>query len=537
MAGDIIKEFLVKLGFQIDEDGVKKFQAGVASVTKEVTGLGLKAAGAATAVTAAITKIAEQYEDLYFASIRTNASAAALTTFAYGSKAIGISAEQSASSLERLNVAIQSNPGQTQLLHLMGIQTAGKDTKEIFNSLIDTLAKMPPYLAIARAASFGISPSELLQRIRLRKEETAAEADHARKMVISGVSIDELTKKSHDYDQSLRSLEHTIGLVWDQTANHWLPSMTTTVTWLNSITESILDVGRATGGWSSDLVSLTAALGGLASFSWLLGLLGFGGAAGATGLLAGVGVIVGGAAATVGALIVPTNNSDEADLYKRNPKTGQMEPTAAGSSGLAGGGTGAGGAAGGGYRKKILEYFMSQGWSKEAASGIVANLQSENSKFDPHGVGDEGQAYGIAQWHPDRQRDFKAFSGKDIRNSTLEEQLAFVNYELTKGKEQNAGNKLRGATSAAQAGSIGSMLYERPGAVQEAALNRARLAKNIFDTDLTPAQGQGGGGTAVTQHNTITITGVSDPKVAADHVNAGLSTWADATRTAGVTVR
>ena len=38
---DVIKEFLVKLGFKLDEDGVKKFQAGIASATKEVTGLGL----------------------------------------------------------------------------------------------------------------------------------------------------------------------------------------------------------------------------------------------------------------------------------------------------------------------------------------------------------------------------------------------------------------------------------------------------------------------------------------------------------------
>ena len=47
---DTLKEFLVKLGFKIDEEGQKKFKEGVAAATKEVTELGLKAVGAATAV-------------------------------------------------------------------------------------------------------------------------------------------------------------------------------------------------------------------------------------------------------------------------------------------------------------------------------------------------------------------------------------------------------------------------------------------------------------------------------------------------------
>jgi hypothetical protein len=75
-------------------------------------------------------------------------------------------------------------------------------------------------------------------------------------------------------------------------------------------------------------------------------------------------------------------------------------------------------------------------------------------------VGDGGQARGIAQWHPDRQADFAKMFGHDIKQSTLEEQLKFIDYEL-KNTEKNAGDKLRQAKSAAQAAQLVDKLYER----------------------------------------------------------------------------
>jgi len=132
-------------------------------------------------------------------------------------------------------------------------------------------------------------------------------------------------------------------------------------------------------------------------------------------------------------------------------------------------GPGAGGA---------LKYFMGQGWSKNQAAGIVANLQAE-SGLKPNLYGDGGAAYGAGQWHKDRQANFAKWAGHDIRHSTLAEQYGFVNYELTKGTEQGAGRRLRGATSAGDAGAIVSRYYERPAAKDEAAANRGAAAATL----------------------------------------------------------
>lgn len=108
-------------------------------------------------------------------------------------------------------------------------------------------------------------------------------------------------------------------------------------------------------------------------------------------------------------------------------------------------------------------YFEGVGWSKEQAAGIMQRLMEE-SGLNPQAVGDGGKAYGIAQWHPNRQRDFEAWSGHSMQNSTMQEQMEFVNFELTKGKEKRAGDLLKQTRSRADAHRIFTNEYERPSA-------------------------------------------------------------------------
>ncbi|CAB4132112.1 hypothetical protein UFOVP136_43 [uncultured Caudovirales phage] len=108
----------------------------------------------------------------------------------------------------------------------------------------------------------------------------------------------------------------------------------------------------------------------------------------------------------------------------------------------------------------VISQLMKKGWSKEQAAGIAANLHEE-SGYKNDIVGDGGKAYGIGQWHPDRQANFKKVMGKDIRGSSLADQVSFVDWEL-RNTEKGAGNKLANARSAREAGGIVSKYYERP---------------------------------------------------------------------------
>jgi hypothetical protein len=82
--------------------------------------------------------------------------------------------------------------------------------------------------------------------------------------------------------------------------------------------------------------------------------------------------------------------------------------------------------------------------------------------------------------HADRQAEFRRAFGKDIRGSTLDEQLQFVHYELTRGREQAAGRALRGAASAGEAGAIVSAKYERPLNVEKEIAKRSTAASALY---------------------------------------------------------
>lgn len=100
-------------------------------------------------------------------------------------------------------------------------------------------------------------------------------------------------------------------------------------------------------------------------------------------------------------------------------------------------------------------------FTPEQRAGIMRRLMLE-SGLNPGAVGDGGQAYGIAQWHPDRQANFRKWSGHDIHGTSRDEQLAFVMYELTQGMERSAGNKLRQTKTEQEAYNVFTKYYERP---------------------------------------------------------------------------
>lgn len=110
---------------------------------------------------------------------------------------------------------------------------------------------------------------------------------------------------------------------------------------------------------------------------------------------------------------------------------------------------------------RAMDYFIQQGWTPQQAAGIVGNLQAESgANLSTNAVGDGGKAYGIAQWHPDRQARFAEVYKKDIRQSTMQEQLAFVQWELMNA-EKSAGAILRGASDPTSAAQIFDEHYER----------------------------------------------------------------------------
>lgn len=123
---------------------------------------------------------------------------------------------------------------------------------------------------------------------------------------------------------------------------------------------------------------------------------------------------------------------------------------------------------------QAIDFFVSKGYSADEAKAITANLQGESS-FDEKAVGDGGKAYGLAQWHPDRQAQFKKLFNKDIRTATFQEQLEFVDWEL-RNTHQKALREMRKARTLGDKTGAITRHYEIPADIAGASAKRTQIA-------------------------------------------------------------
>lgn len=135
-----------------------------------------------------------------------------------------------------------------------------------------------------------------------------------------------------------------------------------------------------------------------------------------------------------------------------------------------------------------VEWYVNHGLSRERAIGMVANASRE-SHLDERAVGDNGNAVGLFQWHPDRQALYQRTFGRPLASASHEEQLGYSLWEL-QNNEAAAGRALFDTNRSDEAAARISSLYERPKDPGEANI-RAGIARQL-DEELGQATGEPG---------------------------------------------
>lgn len=209
MSADVIKEFLVSLGYKIDVEQERRFVGAIAGATAKVAALGAAATAAASAVVGAVSVISNQLEQLYFVSQRTKASAENIQAIGFAASQMGSSAASATGSLEALARFIRSNPGSTGLIESIGVQTKDangelRDTADIMTDIGKRLSQMPFYRAQAYANVFGIDEKTL---IALRKGLGQFSDEYRSMLHAAGVDAQQATSQAHAFMMQLRTLQ------------------------------------------------------------------------------------------------------------------------------------------------------------------------------------------------------------------------------------------------------------------------------------------------------------------------------------------
>lgn len=218
MKAETIKDFLVSLGFQVDEAGARKFDTVIAGTTAQAMKLGVAVEAAAISVVAFTAKIASGLDQLYWASQRTGATVAGIQAIGYAAAQAGSSAEAARGSLESLSRFMRNNPGAEGFLNRLGVQTRDasgnmRDMASIFTGVGQQLNKMPYYRANQYAQMLGIDENTLMA---MRRGMGQFGAQYTQMAKAIGFNADQAAASSNRFMTSLRAFGQMAGMARDK---------------------------------------------------------------------------------------------------------------------------------------------------------------------------------------------------------------------------------------------------------------------------------------------------------------------------------
>ncbi|MCZ5338164.1 lytic transglycosylase catalytic [Escherichia coli] len=218
MNAETIKDFLVSLGFSVDDAGAKKFGSVLAGTTANAIKMGLAVEGAALSVVAFTAKIASGLDNLYRASQRTGATVQGIQSIGYAVSQVGGSVDAARSSLESLSRFIRNNPGAEGFLNRLGVQTRDasgnmRDMAAIFTGVGQKLSSMPYYRANQYAQMLGIDENTLMA---MRRGVGQFSAQYSEMVKAIGFNADQAALSSNRFMTSLKSLGEMAGMARDK---------------------------------------------------------------------------------------------------------------------------------------------------------------------------------------------------------------------------------------------------------------------------------------------------------------------------------
>ncbi|MBD2782670.1 lytic transglycosylase domain-containing protein [Xenorhabdus szentirmaii] len=164
---ETIRDFLISLGFDIDNASEQKFNSMVAGVTANVLKLGAAVEGAALAVVGFTAQVANGLDKLYWQAQRTGGAVEQIKSLGYAVSQAGGTVEGLNSSLEGVAKFLRNNPGGEGFLRNMGIQTRDangklRDTASLVALVGERLSALPTYRANQYASILGIDENTLM---------------------------------------------------------------------------------------------------------------------------------------------------------------------------------------------------------------------------------------------------------------------------------------------------------------------------------------------------------------------------------------
>lgn len=240
----ILREYLVALGFRVDQSGNRKIDGLLNGLDKKAARLGKTMLGVGAAAIAMTHTFARQMERLYYASRYAESSAGNIQALEFGFKNIGLQGGKATEALKSMTQSIRSNPGLLGLLHSLGVKVEGRDKSDVLIDLVGALKTMPSYIAERYASLFGIDPETLFhlqQGLDKLKETRDARKQMASEM---GVDSEKAAAVAVEYIRIWTEVKERATLFRDALAIELLPTVRELATVTNEVLKDWVQVVR-----------------------------------------------------------------------------------------------------------------------------------------------------------------------------------------------------------------------------------------------------------------------------------------------------
>jgi hypothetical protein len=157
MSSNVLQEYLIRLGYQVDAIGFRRFDQNLTGASKRIFQVGAGITGIVAATGAASAAFAYNMRKMYFTSELANSTVKNLKGMEYAAEQVGISGDSMTGSIQAMAQQLRLFPNLATYLNNMGIETAGKTTDEILLGLVNRLKELQATQGMTQATAAGIA--------------------------------------------------------------------------------------------------------------------------------------------------------------------------------------------------------------------------------------------------------------------------------------------------------------------------------------------------------------------------------------------
>jgi hypothetical protein len=212
VAVETIREFLVSLGFRIDDSTERRFISALESATLGAKLLGDAIEGMARTVVDNVGQVAEQFEALFYQSQRVGASAQSIRAFQYAVSQLGGTVEGANASLEGFGEFLRNTPHAREMI-ARNLNIPLKDTADSAKFPLDIgerLSHMPAYQANVFREAYHIGDQETLFAIERAEQARQRYEESLKSQGEAGIGGDAM-KRATQFEQAWREVWQRIG--------------------------------------------------------------------------------------------------------------------------------------------------------------------------------------------------------------------------------------------------------------------------------------------------------------------------------------